>query len=60
MKGGDGKVERKCEGDIMITTIEVSGRMQRERRERRKNSETCSADRHSCKRKDVSPCTVPT
>jgi hypothetical protein len=35
-------------GDGMKTMREVSGRMQGERSERRKQSETCSADGHSC------------
>jgi len=52
-------VDRRGEGDRMKTLREVSGRMQGDRRERRKQSETCSADGHSCIRNDVSTYTVP-
>jgi len=58
-KEGEVKVDRKGEGDGMKTMTEVSGRMQGDRSERRKQSVTRSAGGHSCIRNDVSPCTVP-
>jgi len=53
------KVDRRSEGDRMKKMREVSGRTQRDRTERTKQSKTCSADEQSCIRNDVSMCTVP-
>lgn len=52
-------MEIKGEGDIMKTTRDVSGRMQRERKERRMHSEICISGGHSRIQNGVSPCTVP-
>jgi hypothetical protein len=52
-------VDRKGGGDRVKTMREVSGRMQGERSERKKQNETCNADGHSCILNDVSTCTLP-